>query len=334
LPLPGAGYADFLGVTPEGEVALAEVKLGRNSEARREILAQALDYWRALRRISCEDLEAACLRASPTRLSDSEGLYEVSGAAEEGRIGPVEFRARVAERLRTGRVLLLLVLDRAPDELVRLVSDALSDQPAFPFEIGLVEVGIHDAPGGDIVLAPRLRGAVLTRTRAVVRLEGPLALDPVIEESGRNDGSAGAAARPARTLDGLLAEINAKSPGLGARFSGFLAKAAELGVRAEIARSAVLRLGEVNIGSADADARLNIYFTEAAREAGREPFEEYLRTVAALSGRPVSADKGTGEPRLAVPLSALLDAEPDWFDAIRRYRDATERGAAAPKSGV
>lgn len=329
LPLPGAGYANFFGVTPEGEVALAEVKLGRNSEARREILAQALDYWRALRRLSYEELEAACLRALPTRLSDGQGLYEVSGAAGEGQIGPDEFRARVAERLRTGRVLLLLILDRAPDELVRLVGDALSDQPALPFDVGLVEVGIHDVPGGAIVLAPRLCGVVLTRTRAVIRLEGPLAAEAVVGDFGQEGGSIAAARRPVRTLDGLLAEIDEWHSGLGARFGGFLAKASELGVRAEVARSAVMRLRDVNIGSAGSDARLHVYFTDPAREAGRGPFEAYLRAVAALAGGTVSVEKGSGEPRLRASLAAALDAEADWFAAIRQYRDATEVNGTA-----
>lgn len=323
LPLPGSGYADLFGITPEGEVALVEVKLGRNAEAKREILAQAIDYWRALRRVSFEELEAACSRGQRTRLLEGQGLYEVSGAAAEGRIGADEFRARVTERLRSGRVLLLLVLDRALDTLVRLVTEAVMDQPTLPFDIGLVEVGIHDAPGSGIVLAPRLCGAVLTRTRAVVRFEGALAVELAADTAGRDGGLGSSTQSPARTLGGLLAELDGTARGLGARFAAFLAKVSELGVRAEVARSAVLRLGEVNIGSVGADAGLQIYFTEPSRETGPEAFEAYLREVASLAGGAVSIAR-TGEPRLRASLIAALEDEAGWFAAIREYREATE----------
>jgi len=40
----GHGYIDNLFVTPAGDIVLVETKLWRNGEARREVIAQALDY--------------------------------------------------------------------------------------------------------------------------------------------------------------------------------------------------------------------------------------------------------------------------------------------------
>ncbi|MXY57031.1 MAG: hypothetical protein F4029_04985 [Gammaproteobacteria bacterium] len=48
LPL-GIGTADNLFVTPEGNLILAEVKLWENPEARRKVVAQALEYATARR---------------------------------------------------------------------------------------------------------------------------------------------------------------------------------------------------------------------------------------------------------------------------------------------
>ena len=40
----GNGYADLLAVEPPGRMVVIEVKLARNSEARRAIVAQVLTY--------------------------------------------------------------------------------------------------------------------------------------------------------------------------------------------------------------------------------------------------------------------------------------------------
>ena len=44
----GAGPADILYVTPTGQIVLVETKLWRNPEARREVVAQILDYAKEL----------------------------------------------------------------------------------------------------------------------------------------------------------------------------------------------------------------------------------------------------------------------------------------------
>ena len=54
-----AGYLDNLWITPEGGVVLGECKLVRNSQARREVVAQALDYARAVSSWGFDELERA-----------------------------------------------------------------------------------------------------------------------------------------------------------------------------------------------------------------------------------------------------------------------------------
>lgn len=143
LPLPDAGYADWIGLTPRGDIVLTEVKLGRNAEARREVVAQAFEYFAALRRLGCPDLERLARGASPTRLTRTEGLYEIAGAAEEG-LDPGEFVARVERNLRTGRILLIIAVDRAPASLETMLAAELTDQPGLPFHCGLVELSLYE----------------------------------------------------------------------------------------------------------------------------------------------------------------------------------------------
>lgn len=58
LPTP-AGFLDNLWITPWGGLVLGECKLVRNPQARREVVAQALDYARALAGWSYDHLEQA-----------------------------------------------------------------------------------------------------------------------------------------------------------------------------------------------------------------------------------------------------------------------------------
>ena len=45
----GNGYADLIAVEPSGRLAIIEVKLARNAEARRAVVAQVLTYAAYLR---------------------------------------------------------------------------------------------------------------------------------------------------------------------------------------------------------------------------------------------------------------------------------------------
>src|SRR4051794_8880528 len=55
----GSGFIDNLLVTPNGDLAIVECKLWRNPEARREVVAQIIEYAKSLARWSFEDLEQA-----------------------------------------------------------------------------------------------------------------------------------------------------------------------------------------------------------------------------------------------------------------------------------
>ena len=58
-----AGYVDNVWLTPDGGLVLGECKLIRNPQARREVVAQALDYARAISSWGYEDLEREVARA-------------------------------------------------------------------------------------------------------------------------------------------------------------------------------------------------------------------------------------------------------------------------------
>jgi len=58
----GSGLADLVAVEPDGRPVVIEIKLERNSEAKRAVVAQVLSYAAALYGMTAEELEAVCTR--------------------------------------------------------------------------------------------------------------------------------------------------------------------------------------------------------------------------------------------------------------------------------
>jgi hypothetical protein len=117
----GSGAADLVAIEPSGRLVLIEVKLARNAEARRAIVAQILAYAAYMRGLDLESLERDVLG----RHLRDRGYDSLADAAEashqEGALDRRAFREGRMESLRQGRFRLVLVLDAAPDDLINLV---------------------------------------------------------------------------------------------------------------------------------------------------------------------------------------------------------------------
>ena len=55
----GSGFADLIAVEPDGRLVVIEIKLRKNTEARRAVIAQILTYAAYLKGLAIVDLEAA-----------------------------------------------------------------------------------------------------------------------------------------------------------------------------------------------------------------------------------------------------------------------------------
>lgn len=116
----GGGYADLIAVDPTGQLAIIEVKLAANDEARRAVVAQVLAYAAFLDHMSYADFEDRVMRPHLT----GRGHPSLAAAAETaapGTFDPQGFRDTLSHNLGAGRFRLVLVLDRVPPELTRLV---------------------------------------------------------------------------------------------------------------------------------------------------------------------------------------------------------------------
>lgn len=116
--LLGSGYVDVLAIEPSGRPVVIEVKLRNNTESRRAVVAQVLAYAAALYGASAEEFERRIL---VRQLGGRTLLDVVRESAQAETVDADDFRTNLDAALRDGSFRLVLVLDQAPQELVKLV---------------------------------------------------------------------------------------------------------------------------------------------------------------------------------------------------------------------
>ena len=131
-----AGYVDNLWLTPDGGVVLGECKLVRNPQARREVIAQALDFARSVAGWHYQDLELAARQALR---SDQVTLWsQVSSLSE---LDETQFVDAVERRLRAGRILVLIIGDGI-QEGVEALTESLQLHAGLHVALALVELSV------------------------------------------------------------------------------------------------------------------------------------------------------------------------------------------------
>ncbi len=151
LNFPDRGTLDLLFLEATGVLTLVETKLVKNHEARREVLAQILDYASCLAEMSFEDLEESIFSpAQPLENQEPKDLvaaiWKFAGHGEPKGDGynrwSDEFKRRVTDNLRRRCLRLLIIADhidhRLRDILAFTVGGARPD-----FQIALVEIPLY-----------------------------------------------------------------------------------------------------------------------------------------------------------------------------------------------
>ncbi|MEX2120647.1 MAG: hypothetical protein WD847_13725 [Pirellulales bacterium] len=148
----GSGWADLIAVEPTGRLAVIEIKLARNAEARRAVVAQVLAYAAYLFQIDPHALEQEVLGKHLRQRGFDSLASCVSAANQTGSFDPENFATALSENLAEGRFRLVFVLDEAPDELVRLVGylESVTDT----LVIDLVTIASYQI-GSSTVLVPQ-----------------------------------------------------------------------------------------------------------------------------------------------------------------------------------
>ena len=150
----GGGYADLVAVEASGRLAVIEVKLARNAEARRAVVAQVLTYAAFLHGMDLATLERDVLGRQLRELGYESLVGAIAANDQTGSLDAEEFTAAITTNLASGAFRLVLVLDAAPAELVRLVGylEAVGGQ----IVIDLVTVTPYDVDGTQIMVPQRV----------------------------------------------------------------------------------------------------------------------------------------------------------------------------------
>jgi hypothetical protein len=172
----GNAFADLIAIELIGRLVIIEVKLARNAEARRAIVAQVLTYAAYLYGLDAPALE----RVLAKHLHD-RGYADLASAVRDndqtGSFDAEVFDKGLAASLDGGRFRLVLVLDDGPDELLRLIA-YLEAITADRLLIDLVTVASYRIGDSEVVVPQRVDAE-----RRLVELpaKGP----PLVSSDGR-----------------------------------------------------------------------------------------------------------------------------------------------------
>lgn len=154
MPISGIGKVDVALVSADGRVALVEVKLARNPEIRREVVAQLLDYAIHLREVDLSELPALPLVAGQP-FADAED---------------------VQRHLRDGDFLLIVAADAADERAAKLTRAVLDRHAIHPWDLAIVDLALFAPPDGasspiELVCVPHVIGGVQCESRHVVEVK-------------------------------------------------------------------------------------------------------------------------------------------------------------------
>ena len=315
------GYIDNLYITGTGDLVLAECKLWRNPQARREVVAQALDYVAALTRLSYEAFESACCKGQGM---SGASLYSV--VAERADALPEQDCVdAVARNLRSGRMVVLVLGDGIRSETEAL-ADLLQSHAGAHFTFALVELAPWRNPlTEEITVLPGTLARTAMITRGIVTIEqGIASIKPV---------AASPASKPTTISEELyFEELGRKHPGLPAALKKFLVRIEPLGVYPDLMASLNLKadlpgavratnFGYITKGgklwtdplswTAPADIALAYNNTLAGLIGGKVAF--------ASSGSSYVSTNGSSGPTIGQFLPRHEDA---WFEAINAAVEA------------
>lgn len=310
----GHGYIDNLFVTPTGDLVLVETKLWRNAEARREVIAQALDYVSALMTMDYGTLEAAAIKAGMA----ANSLYELVADQAEA-VTEQEFFDAVSRNLKRGRMLVLAVGDGIRQEAERLAG-LIQHQMMAQFTFALVEIRLCEhAASGAIIAVPSTLAQTVMIERGVLQVsEDTVAIVPATPDSPAT------AMRKSITEDMFYETVGAKYPELPSSIRAFLSAAASLGVYADFQASLNLKIDipdaprPLNIGYIQKNGQLRT--NPVSWHAGDELARAYAQRLADLFGGRVATHDGiyvsvdgSSAPRVT---SLLPQHQTGWLMAI------------------
>ena len=311
----GHGNVDNLYLTPTGEIILVEAKLWSNPQARREVVAQALDYVAALMSLTYEEFETAIINAG----CDATSLYDYMSEQPEA-LSQSDFVDAVSNNLARGRILVLIVGDGIRREAEALGA-LLQSHAGAHFTFALVELAAWRNPvSGDFLIIPDVLAQTVMIERGVVRLE-----NGILSVQGAEVRAA--KVNPKSISEEMFYEELAKlNPTLPSSIRAFLASVEPMGVYADLKASLNLK-----IDSTDSSSSINLGYIQKNGTLWTSPLSasvphdiamRYNQTLSSAIGGTVamgsSGSYASTNGKSGPPISTLLPERAEtWANAIK-----------------
>lgn len=322
LPTRHGPIDNFL-ATPDGDLILVETKLWRNPEARRKVIAQALDYASCLFEMRYEDLEEAALRGDFGDRPHAGRLFDVVVQGES--IDEAAFVDAVNANLRRGRILILVAGDGIRSEAERLVG-SLQSHMGSHFTLALVELAAYSLPGeGGVLVQPRTLVQTCMINRGVVTVDDRRAEVHEAKTTAAAETRTGSG-RTTITAEYFFEAMEAQEAGLAKKIQGLLDEMEELGVYAEYKGSLNLKWDppegkSVNMGYI---TKAGVIWTEASNwMVPSELSHPYNEELADALGVEVHRE-GDWSIRLAghgLRIAQISDKLDAWPPVVARFQD-------------
>lgn len=314
----GHGYVDNLYVTPTGEIILVEAKLWSNPQARREVVAQALDYVAALMRLDYEGLELAVGNAA----GNKHKLYSYFSNRPDA-VGEADFIDAVSNNLKRGRMLVLVVGDGIRREAEAMAS-LLQSHAGAHFTFALVELAMwRNVATGDILVVPDTLAQTVMIERGVVRLEnGALQVGSLLAQ---------VADKPQSISEEMFyEELEKIDPALPSSIQAFLRLVEPMGVYSDLKSSLSMKIDlpdfnrPVNLGYFDRQGKVST-IQLAGKVVPQDMAIRYNQTLASLIGGKVAITSQCSyvtDGKSVPQISALLPFHAQaWATAIETLID-------------
>jgi hypothetical protein len=234
LPLP-SGSLDNLLVTPLGNLIAVECKLWRNSDARRKVISQIIDYAKDLQRLNYAELEVAIGRA---RKINGYRLYDhvLSATQESEPFDEPRFADAVSRNLKRGRCLLLVVGDGIT-EGAEAMAEFLQQHAGMHFAIALVQLAVYETPNAaQRLIVPSVPLRTTNIVRGIVQVqETGITISPA-PDTGRGERAT------TLTEEQFMSGLDVLRAGTSARLQAFLDAQEDLSVEFHVLKTLVVRM--------------------------------------------------------------------------------------------
>ncbi|MBI5033554.1 MAG: hypothetical protein HZB51_23780 [Chloroflexi bacterium] len=270
----------LLFVNSAGLLTLAECKLWKNPEARREVVGQILDYAKEISQWSYEDLQRAVSKAQNV---GKKSLHELV-AGDTDDFNERDFIDSVSRNLRRGRFLLLIIGDGIREN-VEQIANFLQECAHLNFGFALVEFGVFKFPSKaecEYFVQPRIIAQTVEIERAVFRIE-----DGQITSSSPISSAASSLPQRTKISEQIFFEkLNADAK-TKVQLKTFFEKASSIGLYTEPGQNSMILKSssfDINFGIFATNGQFSNFRIASTTEQIGQPQvgEEYLNQLAKL----------------------------------------------------